>query len=186
MNILLVSPRTPDTFWSFKHALPFVSKRAAQPPLGLLTVAAFLPGEWNLRLVDLDTSRLRDAAIRWADWVFVGGMIVHEPSVREIAARCAALGKPVLAGGPLFTTGHERFPEIAHFVLGEAEELMPQVVADLAAGRVQRVYRAPRFPSWPARRRRAGTCCACATTPACRCSSRAAAPTTASSATSSS
>ena len=146
MNILLVSPRTPDTFWSFKHALPFVSKRAAQPPLGLLTVAAFLPSEWNLRLVDLDTSRLRDAAIRWADWVFVGGMIVHEPSVREIAARCAALGKPVLAGGPLFTTGHERFPEIAHFVLGEAEELMPQVAADLAAGRVQRIYRAPRFP----------------------------------------
>lgn len=146
MNILLVSPRTPDTFWSFKHALPFVSKRSAHPPLGLLTVAAMLPNEWNLRLVDLDTTRLRDAAIRWADWVFVGGMIVHEPSVHEIAARCAALGKPVLAGGPLFTTGHERFPEIKHFVLGEAEELMAQVVADLEAGRVQPVYRAPRFP----------------------------------------
>ncbi len=147
MNILLVSPRTPDTFWSFKHALPFVSKRSANPPLGLLTVAAMLPRSWNLRLVDLDIARLRDAAIRWADWVLVGGMIVHEPSVHEIAARCAALGKPVLAGGPLFTTGHERFPEIEHFVLGEAEELMPQVVADLAAGCVRPVYRAERFPA---------------------------------------
>jgi radical SAM superfamily enzyme YgiQ (UPF0313 family) len=146
LNILLVSPRTPDTFWSFKHALPFVSKRSASPPLGLLTVAAMLPRTWNLRLVDLDVARLRDATIRWADWVFVGGMIVHEHSVHEIAARCAALGKPVIAGGPVFATGHERFPEIPHFVLGEAEELMPQVIADLEAGRPQPIYRAPRFP----------------------------------------
>ena len=58
-------------------------------------MAAFLPGEWNLRLVDLDTSRLRDAAIRWADWVFVGGMIVHEPSVRVLRSIATALNLSV-------------------------------------------------------------------------------------------
>ena len=121
MNILLVYPRNPDSFWSFKHVLKFVSRKSAFPPLGLLTVAAMLPRAWNLRLVDLNVRPLADGDIRWADYVFLSGMIVHKVSAHEIAARCAALGKSVVAGGPLFTTGHAEFPEIRHFVLGEAE-----------------------------------------------------------------
>jgi radical SAM superfamily enzyme YgiQ (UPF0313 family) len=146
MNVLLVSPRTPDTFWSFRHALKFVSRRASIPPLGLLTVAALLPRAWSLKLVDLNVRPLRDEELRWADYVLLSAMLVQRDSVREVAARCRALGKPVIAGGPLFTTGHEAFPEIPHVVLGEAEELMPQLVADMAAGRVQREYRATRWP----------------------------------------
>ena len=61
MKILLVSPRTPDTFWSFKHAVRFVSRKASMAPLGLLTVAAMLPPEWELKLVDLNVRRLKDA-----------------------------------------------------------------------------------------------------------------------------
>ena len=57
MNILLVYPEFPDTFWSFKHALKFIRKRASMPPLGLLTVAAMLPAEWNKRLVDVNVTR---------------------------------------------------------------------------------------------------------------------------------
>jgi radical SAM superfamily enzyme YgiQ (UPF0313 family) len=146
VKILLISPRTPDTFWSFKHALHFVSKRASLPPLGLLTVAAMLPREWALKLVDLNVERLDEADLRWADTVMIGAMIVHRESVEEIVRRCAALGKTVIAGGPLFTTGHEAFPQIKHFVLGEAEEIMPQLVADLRAGALQPVYRSPRWP----------------------------------------
>jgi radical SAM superfamily enzyme YgiQ (UPF0313 family) len=146
MKILLVSPKTPDTFWSFRHALPFVSKRAAFPPLGLLTVAAMLPRSWSLELVDLNRSRVRDKQIREADYVLISAMIVHQDSVREVAARCAELGKPVIGGGPLFTTGHEDFPEIDHFVLGEAEELMDELVADMEAGCVKPVYEAQGFP----------------------------------------
>jgi radical SAM superfamily enzyme YgiQ (UPF0313 family) len=146
VKILLVSPRTPDTFWSFKHAVRFVSRKAAMAPLGLLTVAAMLPPEWELKLVDLNVGRLKDEDLRWADYVLLGAMLVQKESVREIVARCAALGKTVIAGGPLFTTGHEAFPEIQHFVLGEAEEVMPRVVADLRRGRLQPVYRAPNRP----------------------------------------
>jgi radical SAM superfamily enzyme YgiQ (UPF0313 family) len=146
MKILLVYPQTPDTFWSFKHLLRFVSKRAAFPPLGLLTIAAMLPREWDLRLVDLNVQRLKDDDLRWADYVMISAMLVHRQSVEEVAARCAALGKPIIAGGPLFTTGHEAFPTIPHFVLGEAEEIMGQVVADLAAGSLQRCYHAPAQP----------------------------------------
>jgi radical SAM superfamily enzyme YgiQ (UPF0313 family) len=146
MKILLISPRTPDTFWSFKHAIRFVSRRASMAPLGLLTVAGMLPPEWKLKLTDLNVERLRDEDLRWADYVLLGAMIVHKDSVREIVARCTAFGKTVIAGGPLFTTGHEAFPKIQHFVLGEAEEVMPQVVADMQSGRLQSIYRAPHRP----------------------------------------
>jgi radical SAM superfamily enzyme YgiQ (UPF0313 family) len=146
MKILLVSPKTPDTFWSFKHALHFVSRKAAMAPLGLVTVAAMLPPEWKLKLVDLNVGRLKDEDLRWADYVLLGAMLVQKESVHEIVARCAALEKTVIAGGPLFTTGHEAFPEIQHFVLGEAEEIMPQVVEDMRSGRLQPVYRATNRP----------------------------------------
>ena len=146
MKILLVSPTTPGTFWSFKHVLRFVAKKAAFPPLGLLTVAAMLPRDWELRVVDLNVRRLNDYDLRWADYVFLSAMIVHQESVREIAARCAALDRRIIAGGPLFTTGHENFPEIPHFVLGEAEKIMPEVIADLQRGSLAPVYRAPAFP----------------------------------------
>lgn len=147
MNVLLISPRTPDTFWSFKHVLRFVSKKSTFPPLGLLTVAAMLPREWSLKVVDLNVNRLLEADLRTADVVMISAMLVHEASVREVTARCAVMGKQVIAGGPLFTTGHESFPEIQHFVLGEAEELMPRLVADLKAGCVKKIYQAATRPS---------------------------------------
>jgi radical SAM superfamily enzyme YgiQ (UPF0313 family) len=146
MNILLVHPRTPDTFWSLRHAVKFTGRRASMPPLGLLTVAAMLPREWSLQLVDLNVRPLRDEEVLRADYVLLSAMIVQQDSVREIAARCRALGRPIIAGGPLFTTGHTAFPEIPHVVLGEAEELMPELVADMQARHVKPLYRATRWP----------------------------------------
>jgi radical SAM superfamily enzyme YgiQ (UPF0313 family) len=146
MNVLLVAPETPDTFWSFRHALPFVSKRVAFPPLGLLTVAAMLPRPWNLKLVDLNRDSLRDEDVLWADYVLVSAMLVHRSSVREIAGRCAAMRTPVIGGGPLFTSGHCDFPEIGHFVLGEAEDVIGELVADMEARQLRPVYEAEGFP----------------------------------------
>jgi len=123
-----------------------VSKRAMLPPLGLLTVAAMLPAEWRLKLVDLNVRRLSDDDLAWADYVMLSAMIVHRDSVREIVARCRKLAKPIIAGGPLFTTGHQEFTGIDSFVLGEAEDIMPRLVADLAARRLQPVYEAPGRP----------------------------------------
>jgi radical SAM superfamily enzyme YgiQ (UPF0313 family) len=146
MKVLLVYPRNPDSFWSFQHVLPFVSRKSAFPPLGLLTVAALLPAAWQLRLVDLNVRPLGDADIQWADCVFLSGMIVHKPSAHEVAARCAALGKTVIAGGPLFTTCHAEFPEIPHFVLGEAEDQIAAVVADMQRATLRPVYRRDDWP----------------------------------------
>ena len=98
--------------------------------------AALVPREWRLRLVDLNVHPLRDADLDWADAVFVSAMIVQEASVRTVIARSQARGKRVVAGGPLFTTGAERFPEVDCCVIGESEEIMPGLTADLAAGRL--------------------------------------------------
>jgi len=139
-KILLVYPEYPDTFWSFKHALKFVAKKAAFPPLGLLTVAAMLPPEWDLKLVDMNTGRLGDKDIKWADMVFISAMVVQRDSARDVIKRCKKLGATVVAGGPLFTTQHQDFPCVDHFVLNEAEVTLPPFIADLQNGRLQRMY----------------------------------------------
>jgi len=146
MNALLIYPEFPDTFWSFKHALKFIGKRASLPPLGLLTVAAMLPRSWGKRLVDLNVRRLRAADLAWADCVFVSAMAVQRQAARAVIARCKAAGLTVVAGGPLFAIEHEAFGEVDHFVIGEAEGLMDEFVADLERGRARRVYRAGDFP----------------------------------------
>ncbi len=140
MKILLVYPQYPDTFWSFKYALKFVSKKAAFPPLGLLTVAAMLPGGWEKKLVDMNVTRLTDDDIKWADYVFISAMVVQQNSVKEVITRCKRLATRVVAGGPLFTTGYEDFDGVDHFVLGEAEVTLPLFLEDLEKGGARHVY----------------------------------------------
>ena len=140
MNILLVSPAYPETFWSFKHALRFVSKKAGQPPLGLLTVAALLPEDWQKRLVDLSLTGLGANDLQWADYVFVGGMSVQADSAREVIARCNEAGRKVVAGGPLFTARPDEFPGVDHLVLNEAEITLPLFLDDLRSGQPRKLY----------------------------------------------
>jgi radical SAM superfamily enzyme YgiQ (UPF0313 family) len=140
MKVLLLYPEFPDTFWSFKHALKFVRKRASMPPLGLLTMAAMLPQNWELRLIDLNVAKLTDRDLAWADYAFVSGMTVQRESARQIIGRCKEAGLMVAAGGPLFTMESEQFPEVDHFVLNEAELTLPPFLADLAQGVAQRSY----------------------------------------------
>jgi radical SAM superfamily enzyme YgiQ (UPF0313 family) len=142
---LLVHPEFPDTFWSFKHALKFVRKRAALPPLGLLTVAGMLPDRWEKRLVDVNARGLTRADLEWADVVLIGAMLVQRDSALEIVARCHEAGVPVVAGGPLFTAEHAQFPTVDHFVLGEAELTLANFIADFESGRARRLYRADGF-----------------------------------------
>src|SRR5262245_30887930 len=128
MNVLLVSPRTPTTFWSLKHAVRFLSRRAAFPPLGLLTVAAMLPKHWRLRHVDLNVRPLDDADLQWCDYVMISAMIVHRASVEEIVARAVQLARPVIGGGPLFTTCGDEYADRVHVVRGEAEGIIDSIV----------------------------------------------------------
>jgi len=146
MKVLLIYPEFPDTFWSFKHALKFVSKKSAGPPLGLITVAAMLPSDWEVRLVDLAVNCLTDEDLSWADYAFISAMIIQRDSAREVIARCKAAGVKTVAGGPLFTYEYENFPEVDHFVLNEAEVTLPPFLEDLANGQPKRLYTSTEFP----------------------------------------
>lgn len=140
MKILLVYPQYPDTFWSFKYALKFISKKATLPPLGLLTVAAMLPSAWEKRLVDMNVETLKDGDLLWADYVFLSAMSIQRESAQAVIDRCKALGVKVVAGGPLFTASHEEFGDVDHFVLNEAEITLQPFVDDLNKGKAGRLY----------------------------------------------
>jgi radical SAM superfamily enzyme YgiQ (UPF0313 family) len=140
MNILMVYPKYPDTFWSFKHALKFVSKKASFPPLGLLTVAAMLPKEWNKKLIDTNIRELADENILWADYVFISAMSIQSESANHIIDRCKKLNATIVAGGPLFTSCHEYYQHVDHLVLDEAEITLPQFLRDLNEGTAKHLY----------------------------------------------
>lgn len=146
MKVLLVNPEFPDTYWSFRHALPFERKRCAFPPLGLLTVSALLPESWVRKLADLNVSPLKSSQIEWADIVFITGMLVQKASVHEVVKRCKALGKRVVLGGPYITTTIEDLPAVDHIFVGEAETTIPQFIADLEQGEPKRIYKAAERP----------------------------------------
>jgi len=146
VKILFVYPEFPDTFWSFKHALKFIRKKASSPPLGLLTVASMLPTGWEKRLVDLNAESLKPSDLAWADMVFLSAMVIQRDSARHVIARCKEAGVKVVAGGPLFTEEHEQFPDVDHFILNEAELTLPPFLADLALGRAQRLYTTDQYP----------------------------------------
>ena len=156
MNVLLIYPKFPDTFWSFAYALRFIGKKAAFPPLGLLTVAALLPDEFQKRLVDMNVDCLTDDDLSWADLAFIGGMAVQRDSAKKIIARCERIGLKVIAGGPLFTAEPDAFGEVDHLILDEAELTLPSFVEDLKNGCAKKTYRASGFcnlhhtpiPSW--------------------------------------
>ena len=140
MNVILIYPEFPDTFWSFKHALRFIRKRSPSPPLGLLTVAAMLPVDWATRLVDLNVRRLTETDLAWADYAFISAMAVQRQSACQVIARCKEAGVKVVAGGPLFTSEHEQFEDVDHFVLNEAELTLPAFLQGLKEGKARRVY----------------------------------------------
>ena len=146
MKALMIYPEFPDTFWSFKHALRFVRKKATFPPLGLLTVAAMLPEKWEKRLVDLNLRKLTSTDLEWADYAFVSAMGVQRDSAHAIIDQCKSAGLTVVAGGPLFGPEHQEFKGVDHFVLNEAELTLPKFLKDLENGCAKPLYETTDFP----------------------------------------
>jgi len=148
LKILLVYPQYPDTFWSFKYALKFSPRKALNPPLGVVTVAAMLPKEWEKKVIDMNITRLTDKDIKWADYVFISAMVVQKKSAREVINRCKKLNAKVVAGGPLFSTGYKLFDfdDIDHVILNEAEITLPPFLEDLEKGCPKHIYQTDQHP----------------------------------------
>jgi radical SAM superfamily enzyme YgiQ (UPF0313 family) len=147
MNALLVYPKFPDTYWSFRYALSFEGKRAAQPPLGLMTVAALLPAAWKRRLIDTNVERLKDADLAWADVVLLSGMHVQRDDLLAIVRRCRAHGVRTVVGGPITSSLPRAELEADHVVIGEAEEVVADLARELEAGTARAVYEAGERPA---------------------------------------
>ena len=146
MKILLVYPEYPITFWSFKYALRFVHKESNLPPLGILTVAAMLPQEWEMQLVDMNTAKLRDDQIRWADMVLISAMNIQQESVHQVIRRCKKFHKTIVGGGPLFSTEPQKYDEVDHLLLYEGEITIPEFLEDLKNGHPKHIYDTQGFP----------------------------------------
>jgi len=146
MNILLIYPETPATFWSFGNALKFISKKSSEPPLGLLTVAAMLPDNWEKKLIDMNVSPLKDEHIEWADYLFITGMNVHTESIKDVIKRCNRLETKIVAGGPVFTFDYQEFSGIDHLILNEGEITIPMFLEDLEKGCAKPIYTSDIFP----------------------------------------
>lgn len=146
MKVLLLYPPFPDTFWSLKYAIRFLFKKSAYPPLGLLTVASMLPAEWQIRLIDMNTQKLLDKHIKWADMVFISAMSLQYEAVQKLVLRCEKAGVHTVAGGPLFTACPEKFNKIDHLVLGEAEITLPLFLNDFLKGSAMHMYTSEEKP----------------------------------------
>src|ERR1035438_3743977 len=147
MKVLLIYPEWPNTYWSFKYALPFAGKRSAYPPLGLLTVASLLPAHWEKRLVDINIRPLSDGDLAWADVAFVSGMLIHKADLLAILARCRARGLRTVVGGPAASSIAELPQHADHVVVGEAEDLVGELAADLESGMAKPLYSSAERPA---------------------------------------
>ncbi len=140
LKALLVYPEIPPTYWGFNYALPFIGTKSSNPPLGLLTVAALLPPEYEPTLVDMNVRPLEESDVARADVVFCSAMIIQKQSFQRVADLCRRLRKPLVAGGPYPTASHEQIQGVTHFVLNEAEVTLPPFLEDFALGKARPVY----------------------------------------------
>ena len=139
-KILLLYPKIPPTYWSYKYALPFLGYRATMPPLGLITIAAMLPDNYEVQLVDMNIQELRREDITGADLVFISAMIVQKESFRQAVKLCNECGTPVAAGGPYPTTSHQNIRGVDYFILNEGEITLPRFIHDLERGNPKKIY----------------------------------------------
>ncbi len=139
-KILMVYPETPMTYWSFKYIMKLVGRRSAFPPLGLMTVASLLPDRFDVTLVDMNTEPLKEKTVKQADLVFVSAMMIQKESFDRVVALCNRLGTPVVAGGPYPTGSHRDIAGVDHFILGEAETILPRFIEEWERGEARPVY----------------------------------------------
>ncbi len=147
VRCLLVNPRfRVASFWNFSDTCRQAGARYPAAPLGLITVAALLPQEWDIRLVDCNVQTWRSRELDDADLVLIGGMLPQQRDALDLIREAKAKGKTVVVGGPDATSSPHLYAEADHLVLGEAELTMPRFLADLERGAPQKMYVDPDRP----------------------------------------
>ena len=138
---LLIHPEfSPVGFWNYKDVCKLVGAKYPAAPLGLITLAALFPEDWDIRLVDMNTTDLNNADIEWADLVFIGGMLSQQVVILKLIDRVHTLGKKVVVGGPDPTSQPEVYKKADYRVLGEVENTLSMFLSDLKEGTAKSLY----------------------------------------------
>jgi radical SAM superfamily enzyme YgiQ (UPF0313 family) len=144
MNVLLLYPRFPKSFWSFEKTIELLGRKAMLPPLGLITVAAILPQEWNYKLVDLNVREVTEAEWNWSELVICSAMIVQKEDLLTQIKTAKLRGKRVAVGGPYPTALPQEVVDFADYlILDEGELTIPLFVEAIAQGQISGTFRAP-------------------------------------------
>ena len=147
MRILLLYPLFPKSFWSFEKTLALVDCKALLPPLGMITVAAILPQEWEYRLVDHNVREITESDWDWAELVIISGMIVQKNDMLAQIAEAKSRNKLVAVGGPYATTSPQEVEAADFLILDEGEITLPMFVAAIERGDRSGVFRATEKPA---------------------------------------
>jgi radical SAM superfamily enzyme YgiQ (UPF0313 family) len=143
INVLMVWPKFPPSFWGFEGVLQMIPEAAMTPPLGMITVAALCPNRWKIRLVDHCFDELRDEDLVWADLVMISAMHAQRVDALAVLARARVLNRRTFVGGPWASTEPEVVLQYAdHVFVGEAEEAFAAIAKQLEDGTAQRLYKA--------------------------------------------
>lgn len=148
MKILLINPKFPPSYWSFPEQIKFSDAKTLLPPLGLLTVAALLPQDWGIRLVDLAAQPKSDLDWDWPDLVMISGMLIQRNELLDLVREAKNRGKTVVVGGPYSTSVPDE-PLAAgcdFLVRGEAENTISLLLESLEGGQAGGVIENPEKP----------------------------------------
>jgi radical SAM superfamily enzyme YgiQ (UPF0313 family) len=148
MKALLLWPVMPNSFWSYQETLDLAGLRSTNPPLGLITVAAMLPSDWEIRFVDRNVRYETEEDWAWCDLVIISAMIIQKADFRALIQKGVALGKKVAVGGPFPTSVPEFALEAgAHYlVLDEGECTIPLFLEALARKEERGTFRSAEKP----------------------------------------
>jgi hypothetical protein len=145
-NVLMVYPRfTNESFWNYRESCEVFGAKYPTIPLGLITVAAMLPREWTVRLVNLNTEDLSDADLQWADLVMSGGMMFQQPSTLDIIELCRSRGKPIAVGGPDVSSSPHLYERANYRLVGEAEGAIDALIDAIESGSNKDLFEAPKY-----------------------------------------
>ena len=132
---LIIHPKfSPYSFWNFVDVCKIVGAKYQAAPLGLMTVAALLPQEWELKLIDTNVGPLLEEHFEWADLVFTGGMLPQQIGILDIINLSHQKQRPVIVGGPDPTSQPNLYRSADYLVLGEGEITIPMLLNDLEKG----------------------------------------------------
>ena len=145
MNVLIVYPEFPKTFWSFTNTIKLFSKQSTSTPKELLRISILLPITWKRKRIDLNNEKLKKSDILWADYIFISAKDEQIKSTFKSIERCKILGKKVVGTGPLFNDYFEEFEQVDNLILDDMRITLPLFINDVENGKTEKIYHSNPF-----------------------------------------